>query len=129
MVTKFNLLFPLLPTDRGRDNRLALFWSPSKIFVSYLVKLFKVPDGLALFTGPRVLILFYFLSNKACIYFKYHPMALISLIRVQFTPRKKRQVVSNQRKKHFSLLSQKGTEGAKISLMERRHPPRKSAHH
>ena len=51
MVTKPNFLFPVSPTDRGRDNRLAFFWGNPKIFIPYLVKLFKLPDGLALLTG------------------------------------------------------------------------------
>ena len=56
-------------------------------------------------------------------------MALINQIRVQFAPRKKWQVMSYQRKKRFSLLSQKGTEGAKVPSAEGRLPPRKSNHH
>ena len=58
MVTKSHLLFPLLPTDRGRDNRLALIWSPSKIFISYLVKLFKpqTPKKYLKCAGARILL-------------------------------------------------------------------------
>ena len=51
MVSKSSFLFPLFPTDRGRDNRLTFFWGHPKIFIPYLVKLFKLPDGLALLTG------------------------------------------------------------------------------
>ena len=124
-------------TDRGRDNKLAFFWSHPKIFTPYLVKLFKVPDGLAPFIGHRVLIFTIFKVKsigfchfcKACIYIKCHLMALVNLIRFQFTPRKKWQVVSYQRKIVVSLLSQKGTEGAKVPSVEGRHPPRESIHY
>lgn len=115
MVTKFNLLFPLLPTDEAGT----IGWLCSGVLQKYSSHIWSNcskyltdwPFLLALGSHP-----FYFLVIKLAFTSKYHPMALISLIRVQFTPRKKGQVVSNQRKKCFSLLSQKGTEGLKSPL-------------